>query len=107
MIKLYSKINCGLVPECTDHISYKGKAQFIIICFGYSMRQQMTNALTCIRGRGKLINIKVCSWIQYLCGWIQYLYGWIQYLQRLSKIFIDSDFCHNYLHTLYLFECLL
>ena len=27
-------------------------------------------------------------------------------LQLLSKIFIDSDFCHNYLHTLYLFECL-
>ena len=23
------------------------------------------------------------------------------YLQLLSKIFIDSDFCHNYLHTLY------
>ena len=29
-----------------------------------------------------------------------------QYIQLLSKIFIDSDFCHNYLHTLYLFECL-
>ena len=28
-------------------------------------------------------------------------------LQLLSKIFIDSDFCHNYLHTLYLFECVL
>ena len=28
------------------------------------------------------------------------------YIQLLSKIFIDSDFCHNYLHTLYLFECL-
>ena len=27
-------------------------------------------------------------------------------LQLLSKIFIDSDFCHNCLHTLYLFECL-
>ena len=27
-------------------------------------------------------------------------------LQLLSKIFIDSDFCHNYLHTLYLFESL-
>ena len=25
-------------------------------------------------------------------------------VQLLSKIFIDSDFCHNYLHTLYLFE---
>ena len=28
------------------------------------------------------------------------------YIQLLSKIFIDTDFCHNYLHTLYLFECL-
>ena len=28
-------------------------------------------------------------------------------LQLLSKFFIDSDFCHNYLHTLYLFACLL
>ena len=27
-------------------------------------------------------------------------------LQLLSKIFIDSDFCHNYLHTLNLFESL-
>ena len=27
-------------------------------------------------------------------------------IQLLSKIFIDSDFCHNCLHTLYLFECL-
>ena len=27
-------------------------------------------------------------------------------VQLLSKIFIDSDFCHNYLHTLYLFKCL-
>ena len=27
-------------------------------------------------------------------------------VQLLSKIFIDSDFCHNYLHTLYLFESL-
>ena len=27
-------------------------------------------------------------------------------VQLLSKIFIDSDFCHNYLHTLFLFECL-
>ena len=27
-------------------------------------------------------------------------------IQLLSKIFIDSDFCHNYLHTLYLFESL-
>ena len=25
-------------------------------------------------------------------------------LQLLSKNFIDSDFCHNYLHTLNLFE---
>ena len=31
----------------------------------------------------------------------------VRYLQLLSKLFIDSDFCHNYLHTLYLFECLL
>ena len=30
----------------------------------------------------------------------------ITYLQLLSKLFIDSDFCHNYLHTLYLFESL-
>ena len=30
-----------------------------------------------------------------------------RYLQLLSKIFIGSDFCHNYLHTLYLFTCLL
>ena len=28
-------------------------------------------------------------------------------IQLLSKIFIDSDFYHNYLRTLYLFECLL
>ena len=28
------------------------------------------------------------------------------YIQSYSKIFIHSDFCHNYLHTLYLFECL-
>ena len=28
------------------------------------------------------------------------------YVQLLSKIFIDSDFCHNYLHTLYLFDSL-
>ena len=28
-------------------------------------------------------------------------------IQLLSKIFIDSDFCHNYLHTLYVFACLL
>ena len=28
-------------------------------------------------------------------------------VQLLSKFFIDSDFCHNYLHTLYLFACLL
>ena len=28
-------------------------------------------------------------------------------LQLLSNIFVDSDFCHNYLHTLYLFACLL
>ena len=28
------------------------------------------------------------------------------YIQLLSKIYIDSDFCHNYLHTLHLFECL-
>ena len=28
-------------------------------------------------------------------------------LQLLSKFFIDSVFCHNYLHTLYLFACLL
>ena len=27
-------------------------------------------------------------------------------IQLLSKIFIDCDFCHNYLHTLYLFESL-
>ena len=27
-------------------------------------------------------------------------------VQLLSKILIDSDFCHNYLHTLYLFESL-
>ena len=27
-------------------------------------------------------------------------------IQLLSKIFIDSDLCHNYLHTLYLFACL-
>ena len=26
-------------------------------------------------------------------------------IQLLSKIFIDNDFCHNYLHTLYMFEC--
>ena len=24
-------------------------------------------------------------------------------IQLLSKIFVDSDFCHNYLHSLYLF----
>ena len=29
-----------------------------------------------------------------------------RYLQLLSKLFKDSDFCHDYLHTLYLFECL-
>ena len=29
------------------------------------------------------------------------------HVQLLSKIFIDSDFCHNYLHTLYVFACLL
>ena len=28
-------------------------------------------------------------------------------MQLLSKNFIDSDFCHNYLHTLYVFACLL
>ena len=28
-------------------------------------------------------------------------------VQLLSKFFIDSDFCHNYLHTLYVFACLL
>ena len=28
-------------------------------------------------------------------------------IQLLSKIFINSDFCHNYLHTLYVFACLL
>ena len=28
-------------------------------------------------------------------------------VQLLSKIFKQSDFCHNYLHTLYLFACLL
>ena len=28
-------------------------------------------------------------------------------VQLLSKIFIDSVFCHNYLHTLNLFACLL
>ena len=33
--------------------------------------------------------------------------GSVDSLQLLSKIFIDSDFCHNYLHTLYLFACLL
>ena len=33
----------------------------------------------------------------------KYMYN----VQLLSKIFIDSDFCHNYLHTLYLFACLL
>ena len=27
-------------------------------------------------------------------------------IQLLSNFFIDSDFCHNYYHTLYLFECL-
>ena len=27
-------------------------------------------------------------------------------VQLLSKIFIDSDFCHKYLHILYSFECL-
>ena len=27
-------------------------------------------------------------------------------IQLLSKKFIDSDFCHDYLHTLYLFESL-
>ena len=27
-------------------------------------------------------------------------------LQLLSKFFIDSDFCHNYLHTLYLLKSL-
>ena len=30
----------------------------------------------------------------------------VLYVQLLSKIFIGIDFCHNYLHTLYLFECL-
>ena len=30
-----------------------------------------------------------------------------QNIQLLSKNFIDSDFCHNYLHTLYVFACLL
>ena len=30
----------------------------------------------------------------------------VQYIQLLSKIFIDSHFCHNYLHTLHLIECL-
>ena len=29
------------------------------------------------------------------------------FVQLLSKSFIDSDFCHNYLHTLYLFAFLL
>ena len=29
------------------------------------------------------------------------------FVQLLSKIFIDSDFCHNYLHTLLLFAFLL
>ena len=28
------------------------------------------------------------------------------HIQLFSKIFTDSDFCHNYFHTLYLFECL-
>ena len=32
--------------------------------------------------------------------------GGFENIQLLSKIFIDSDFCHNYLHTIYLFECL-
>ena len=27
-------------------------------------------------------------------------------IQLLSKCFIDSDFCHIFFHTLYLFECL-
>ena len=31
----------------------------------------------------------------------------VGYVQLLSKFFIDSDFCHNYLHTLYVFACLL
>ena len=30
----------------------------------------------------------------------------VPHVQLLSKKFIDSDFCHNYLQTLYLFECL-
>ena len=32
--------------------------------------------------------------------------GMATQVQLLSKFFIDSDFCHNYLHTLYLFESL-
>ena len=38
-------------------------------------------------------------------GHVEYVY-WIDTVQLLSKGFIDSDICHNYLHTLYLFECL-
>ena len=30
----------------------------------------------------------------------------LRIIQLLSKIFIDGDFCHNYLHTIYLFESL-
>ena len=41
-----------------------------------------------------------------LTFYLRSLVSTVAYIQLLSKIFIDSDFCHNYLHTLYLFESL-
>ena len=47
----------------------------------------------------------------HLSGNIKQIYthnqmSYVFNVQLLSKIFIESDFCHNYLHTLYLFKCL-
>ena len=56
-----------------------------------------------------LVNIFSAAPVAVVC--VDYLSlerseGGFENIHLLSKFFIDSDFCHNYLHILYLFECL-
>ena len=56
-------------------------------------------------------NIAINCWSYYIWGFFLLIQEFgLLYVKDLNasafQIFIDSDFCHFYLHTLYLFECL-
>ena len=68
----------------------------------HPFRLQISGTMKCMHNKFSFIVLNVRDGTETKYPSIVFLS-----IQLLSKNFIDSDFCHNYLHTLYLFACLL